>query len=233
MGLREDIEEKMKECELVVVYPQSPVYRVAYMLARTVFPAIEENPIAPVFGYRGRIYGFEEDENLTEILVQRDYRNVCRINARVNWNKNRVRDFLAVMKKYDDGRVFFRYVLVGILGIVLNLFFFFLLYIVVGINDIIALFIAIELSILVTFFANNYWVYFNRVYTRSMAWRIGMYHFTMLAGIVINVVTYKILFWIGENYLLADLFGILLSSVWNFYMTNVHVFFAQYQKMEK
>jgi putative flippase GtrA len=153
---------------------------------------------------------------------------VCIIHHSVPWNRKRVRDFIEVMKHYDSVKVFIRYIIVGILGIVINLLLFFTFYQLMGIDDLIALWAAIEISILITFFLNNYWVYFNRKYTRSLPWRMGAYHLTMITGIVMNIGIYKVLAVLGVNYLLGDLIGILVSSVWNFYMTNAHVFFAAY-----
>ncbi len=216
------------DCDLVLIYPRRPPYHLAYLLAKTIFPSLTGNPVAPLFMYKNKIYGMGDDANLTRILLENPDLRICVLHRNAHWNSKRLTDFMEIMKSHESGKVFLRYVAVGILGILINLLFFFVFYQIMCVNDLLSIWLAIEISIIITYFLNNYWVYFNRKYTKSMAWRMGAYHATMLAGIAVNIVTYKILAILGVNYLVGDLLGILLSSIWNFYMTNVHVFFTHY-----
>ena len=233
MKLGDEIKTKMEEYDLVLVYPDNFLSRLIIMLVRTVFPFLEYNPLSPLFGYDGKLYGLDKDKNLTEILVQRDYKNVYVINQKVKYSPKRISDFISIMKKYEEGKVFMRYVVVGASGILVNLLFFSIFYRLLGVEDIISLLIAIEISIIITFLLNNYWVFFNREYTKPMHRRIFGYHVTMLLGITINMVTYEFLIRLNFQYLVADFIGILFSSIWNFYLTNAHVFFSEQYNIKK
>lgn len=230
MDIEERVREKLEHCDLVLVYSEDFKSRIAMMLVRTIFPGIQYNPFSPIFGYGGEVYGRGKDENLTEILLKGEFKNVCVIYEKVKWNKKRLRDFLQVMREYRAFFVMLKYGFTGVSGVLINMALFFLFFKILNFPDIPSLIAAIELSIIITFLMNNYWVFSNRVYSRSVWWRMAAYHFTLVMGIIINVGTYWILERIGVHYMLADFVGIVFASLWNFYLTNAHVFFAKYQK---
>ncbi len=228
--VEDEIRRKMEECDLVLVYPDNFITKILMFIVKMIFPGVEYSPFAPVFGYRGKIYGKEEDRNLAEILVKQEYNKACVINSSLKWNKNRTRDFVRVMREYRSFWVILKYLITGVVGVLTNMVLFFVLFQLFEFPDIPSLIAAIELSIILTFFMNNCWVFSNRVYSRSIWWRMGAYHFTLVMGIVINVGTYWILSRLGVHYMLADFVGIVFASLWNFYLTNAHVFFSKYQK---
>ena len=232
MDIEDKVRKKLENCDLVLVYRESIKSRIIMMLVKTIFPGIQYNPLSPVFGYHGEVYGTEKDENLTKILLDGKFKNVCVIDENVKGNKRRVRDFLRMMREYGAFFVFVKYGLTGVSGVLINMVFFFLFFKILDFPDIPSLVLAIELSIIITFLMNNYWVFSSRVYSRSVWWRMAAYHFTLIMGIIINVGTYWILKTMGIHYMLADFVGIVLASLWNFYLTNAHVFFAKYQKQK-
>jgi len=232
MALEDEIREKMKNYDLVLVYNDNWMTKLLIFLLKVFFPSLRYNPLAPIFGYKDEVYGIDKDRNLAEILVNGNYKNAYIIPRKVRSNKRRRNDLLKVLREYKVMWVVVKYFSTGIAGVLINMLFFAILFKILKIPDIISLVSAIEISIIITFLMNNYWVFSNRIYTRSIWWRMGAYHFTLIMGIVINVGTYWILSRLGVHYIIADFVGIVFASLWNFYLTNAHVFFSKYQKAE-
>ncbi len=220
--LKENIEKKMKNCDLVIVCRKGFTSKLEVYLLRLIFPEIEHNPLAPLFGYRGKIYG--RDGDLINILLNKEYRSVCVIQHKLPWNRKRWKDVVESAKKSKEWEIFIRFVIVGILGIIINLLSFFFLYQILGIGDLISLPLAIEISIILTFFMNDRWVFLAKKYENTIIERLGLYHLILLLGMGINIIVYYPLSLIGVNYLIADGIGIGIASLWNFYMNNVYVF---------
>ncbi len=232
MDVEDEIREKMKKYDLVLVYPNNFVSKIAIFLSKLVFPSIKYNPLAPVFGYRGEIYGKEKDLNLAKILINEEYERAYVIHKKLEYNPKRIKDIMEFFHKYQGVRMIIKYAITSAAGILLNMFFFFLLYKVLKIYDMFSLTIAIELSIIITFFMHNNWVFSTRVYTKPLWRRFLGYHFILISGMLINLGSYYALALLKVNYLLADFVGIVLAGIWSLYMVDVHVFFAKYQKVE-
>ena len=232
MELEDEIREKMKKYDLVLVYDDNWITRLLIFILKVFFPSLKYNPLAPIFGYNGEIYGIDKDRNLAEILVNGGYKTAYVISSKIKSNRRRRKDLLRVLREYKVMWVVVKYFSTGIAGVLINMVFFVILFKILKIPDLISLVSAIEISIIITFLMNNYWVFSNRVYTRSIWWRMGAYHFTLIMGIFINVGTYWVLNCLGINYIIADFVGIVFASLWNFYITNAHVFFSKYQKIK-
>ncbi len=229
MNIVDEIMEKMKEYDLVLVYPDDVRSKIVIFLAKLAFPSIEYSPLSPIFGYRGEIYGLKKDRNLAEILINQEYHSVYVIRKRIKYNSKRLRDILHLFHHYEGGKMIIRYALTSLSGVLLNMAFFVILYKILNLWDILSLSISIELSIIITFLLHNYWVFKYRVYTKSIWHRFFGYHVILIAGMVINLGTYYVLSVMDVQYLLADFVGIVLAGIWSLYMVDVHVFFAKYE----
>ena len=119
----------------------------------------------------------------------------------------------------------FKFGIVGISGIVVNLVLLFLLVEYASINKDLASPVAIELAILNNFIWNDLWTFRtgeNRKY--SSRWhRLAAFNIVSAGGAVINYGIFLLLTaWFGVYYITAQFIGILLGFVWNF-MVNRRV----------
>ncbi len=232
MSIEDEIKEKMEDYDLVLVYPNNIVSKLAIFLTRLVFPSVKYNPLSPVFGYKGKIYGIWEEGNLADILVNHKYKKAYVLNRKLKYNPKRMDDIMEQFHKYDGVKLVIRYAITSVSGVLMNLLIFATFYKLFNINDLISLTIAIEVSIGITFFLNNNWVFSNRVYAKPLWRRFFGYHFILISGMLINIGTYYVLSLFRINYLLADFIGIIIAGIWSLYMVDVHVFFSQYQRSE-
>ena len=230
MSIEKDIKLKLKNCDLVLVCPNRVIYGIAVFITRLVFPSVEYSPIAPIFGYNNNIYGIDKDKNLAVILIERKYKKACVIFRAVKYKRNRVDDILHAIHVMEAGKLFVRYAITSIFGIILNMLSFVLFYGILGIKDMVALTISIELSIILTFLLNNYWVFAHRKYHRSFWKRFFGYHAVLFVGMIINLGVYYIVSFTNLHYVLSDFVGIIVASVWSMYMVDVHVFFSKAPK---
>ncbi len=230
MDIENEIREKMKKYDLVLVYPNNVVTKIAIFLTRLIFPSVKYNPLSPVFGYKGEIYGINKDADLADILVHHKYEKAYVIYKKLEYNPRRMDDIMAQFYKYGGWVLVFKYAITSGLGILVNLFLFALLYKIFGLYDIISLVLAIEISVVTTFFMHNYWVFKGRIYEKPLWRRFFGYHIALISGMLINIGTYYLFYWMGFNYLLADFIGIIFAGIWTLYIVDIYVFFAKYQK---
>jgi dolichol-phosphate mannosyltransferase len=113
----------------------------------------------------------------------------------------------------------FKFGIVGISGIVVNLgILFFLVEFLILDKDLASL-VAIEFSILNNFIWNDLWT-FDSVENRRVAsrWhRLAAFNIVSVGGAAINYAIFLVLTsWFAVYYLLAQLIGILIAFVWNF-----------------
>lgn len=113
----------------------------------------------------------------------------------------------------------FKFGIVGISGIVVNLGVLYLLVQYAGLNDLLASVIATELAILNNFVWNDLWT-FRSVESRELPgrWqRLIAFNLVSAGGVVINFgIFYFLTRGFGIYYLLAQLIGILVAFAWNF-----------------
>ena len=222
--LKQHINEMMKDCDLVIVCRKSFLSKFEVWFLRLIFSNIEHNPLSPVFGYKGRIYSEKDDKNLMKIIAEKRYNKACVIKYKVPFSRRRWRDVIDFARESGQWKIFVKFVIVGVFGIIVNLAFFFLFYKIMNINDLISLALAIEMSILITFLLNDRWVFLSHSYENTVFERFVFYHLVLLVGMILNIGVYYPLSILGVHYLLADGAGIVVASVWSFYMNNVHVF---------
>lgn len=113
----------------------------------------------------------------------------------------------------------FKFGIVGISGIVINLGILFLLVEFFTMNKDLASPIAIEISILSNFILNDLWT-FGSIEDQKVSgrWnRLVAFNFVSVGGAVINYVIFLMLTtWFAFYYLAAQLIGIMIAFVWNF-----------------
>ncbi|PKL69639.1 MAG: glycosyltransferase family 2 protein [Methanomicrobiales archaeon HGW-Methanomicrobiales-1] len=113
----------------------------------------------------------------------------------------------------------FKFGLVGISGIVVNMGVLWYLTDFVGFYYLIASLFAIELSIINNFIWNDLWTFKSKAgHELSSRWhRLVAFHVVSAGGLVINMgVLFLLTSVFGVYYLLSNLVGILLGFVWNF-----------------
>jgi len=113
----------------------------------------------------------------------------------------------------------FKFGIVGISGIVVNLVLLYFLVQYVHSEDLLASFIATELSILNNFVWNDTWTFRLAGNTESSGRfrRLVAFNFVSAGGVAINLGIFYILTrWFAVYYLLAQLGGILIAFSWNF-----------------
>lgn len=113
----------------------------------------------------------------------------------------------------------FKFGIVGISGIVVNLGLLFLLVEFFTMNKDLASPVAIEFSILNNFIWNDLWT-FTTVANQKVSgrWhRLTVFNIVSIGGAVINYAIFLMLTaWLGVYYLAAQLIGILVAFIWNF-----------------
>jgi dolichol-phosphate mannosyltransferase len=113
----------------------------------------------------------------------------------------------------------FKFGIVGISGIAVNLGILYLLVQYLNTEDLLASGIAIELSILNNFIWNDLWT-FRAVENRKLSsrWhRLVAFNIVSAGGVIINIGIYYLLTrWFAVYYILAQFVGILIAFAWNF-----------------
>lgn len=113
----------------------------------------------------------------------------------------------------------FRFGIVGITGIVVNLGILFLLVEFFSLNKDLASPVAIEISILNNFLWNDLWTFGSdeRSKTSGMWHRLFAFNAVSVGGAAINYAIFLVLSsWFSVYYLIAQLTGILIAFIWNF-----------------
>lgn len=109
---------------------------------------------------------------------------------------------------------FFRFGVVGALGIVVNSAILFVAHGLAGLPLLLASPLAVQVSIVHNFLWNDRWTFGAPGYSLRRLWKFNL---TSLGGLVIvsSVVYVLATFW-GVHYLVANLVGIGVATLWNF-----------------
>jgi dolichol-phosphate mannosyltransferase len=112
----------------------------------------------------------------------------------------------------------FKFGIVGISGIVVNLGILYFLVQYIHSNDLIASFIATELAILNNFLWNDLWTFRAMEHRELSRWRrLVAFNIVSAGGVLINLgIFYGLTRWFAVWYILAQLVGILVAFAWNF-----------------
>jgi putative flippase GtrA len=115
---------------------------------------------------------------------------------------------------------FQKFVLVGGVGLGVNLTSLFLLHDVFGLRLPIAAPLAISISMAVTFLLNELWTWHDRGSGRVLT-RLMLYVPINTVGLIINT---QVLLYLeghyGIYYLIANLAGAIVAAIWNFFLNN-------------
>jgi dolichol-phosphate mannosyltransferase len=120
---------------------------------------------------------------------------------------------------WREWRRVFKFGIVGISGIVVNLGILFILVEFFSLNKDVASPVAIEFSILNNFIWNDFWTFGSAENQKvSSRWhRLGTFNVVSVGGAVINYAIFLILItWFAVYYLAAQFIGILIAFIWNF-----------------
>lgn len=122
---------------------------------------------------------------------------------------------------HPDNRRMFKFALVGLTGVVVNLALLWLLHGRLGLNDLVAVPIAVEASILSNFFLNDRFTFKDRQ-RGHVAQRFLQFNIVSLLALVVNLVAYTILAkGMGVHYLVAEFIAIVVAFGVN-YAGNMH-----------
>lgn len=132
-----------------------------------------------------------------------------------------------VISTFNDKMISYRwvkYLIVGSSGVLVNIFFLWLLTENFGIYYLLASPVAIEISVLNNFILNDHWTWGDR--TKKGKWgyagRLLKYNFSVsIAAIIGNILILAVLKELfGWNYLLANLTGIGVASIINYLVSD-------------
>ena len=222
--LKRKIEERAKVCDLVLVYRKGLISKLELWLLRLILPNLYYNPLAPIFWYRGKLFKCRDEGDLVEIIAKKKYEKLCVIQSKASMSLTRWMEVVDYARRSGEWLIFIKFIVVGIIGIGINLVTFFLLYGILEMEDLISLVIAIETSIIATYILNDLWVFSRKRYKIPRRKRFILYHWVLLIGMILNIAIYYSLSMLHVNYLISDLAGIGVASLWSFYMENAYVF---------
>ncbi|MCK9581780.1 MAG: GtrA family protein, partial [Methanoregula sp.] len=117
----------------------------------------------------------------------------------------------------------FKFGIVGISGIVVNLGILYILVQYIHSNDLLASFIATEIAILNNFIWNDHWTFSSMEHREKSNWwhRLIAFNIISAGGVLINLgIFYGLTRWFGVWYILAQLVGILVAFSWNFFVNR-------------
>ncbi|MBU0518008.1 GtrA family protein [bacterium] len=123
---------------------------------------------------------------------------------------------------------FFRFGIVGGIGVVVNMGFYALLYDVVGLYDMLAGAIAIELSIINNFVLNERWTFRDRAVKSWKVWFQRCFAFHLSSGLVAMLAQLLTLYILTRSFHLWDklayLIGIILGALANYFICSKLIF---------
>lgn len=117
---------------------------------------------------------------------------------------------------YTEFSRLWKFMIVGLSGVVVNMGFLYYLTEELGIFYLISSAIAIEVSIISNFCLNDAWTFDDVDNRHSWMNRAIRFQLVSVSGLLINITTLFALTSFGVYYLLANLIGILLAFSWNF-----------------
>ena len=225
--LVEMMKEIKKGKDIVIAYSSEErlTEKLFSLIIKLLLPKIKtHHPFSSVFVFRRRVLdegNLDFKKNLLlELLLEGKYGAISEIPSEVRVNKVSLTvyiDFILNLTNYRP----LKFALVGASGILVNEG---LLWLLVNLNLPLQLagMIAIELSILNNFILNDLWT-FKEKKSGAIYFRCLKYHFSVIMGAVVNYFTLLVLVFMGLNYLIANLFGILFGFIANYVLSEAYV----------
>jgi len=124
---------------------------------------------------------------------------------------------------YSEWMRLIKFGLVGLSGIVVNMGLLYLLTEYAGVYYLVSAVVAIEVSILNNFILNDFWTFSSRRLIHRYSWikRLFAFHIIAAGGLLINLgVLYLLVEFAGIYYMIANLTGILVAFLWNFFLNR-------------
>lgn len=135
-------------------------------------------------------------------------------------------DYLIMIAKLTlKNNTLIKFLIVGLTGVIVNMFFLWLLTEQIGIYYVVSGIISTELAILNNFFLNNFWTWKKRNKKHHFIKRLLSFNAVSIIGLIITVSSLYIfteLFAI--NYLISNLIGIALATTWNYLANDKYTF---------
>jgi len=156
----------------------------------------------------------KEKAKIVEIYIEFNNRREGKSKA------NMIKEFLGLVKtvmflRNREIRRFFKFLIVGLTGIFVNEGLLFLLTEKVGTYFLLSGIISIEMSIISNFVFNDLWTFQDR---RSGSYFLRMLRFNIarVFTVMLNLLLLASLTFMGLNYLIANLIGIAVATLWGF-----------------
>jgi dolichol-phosphate mannosyltransferase len=210
----------------------------ATFLGRLLFPKLTD-PISGFFGAKRNLIIHTPSINprcgykiLLEILSKCHWDRVKELpytftNRKVGESKLKKSTVIQFVKQFIDNALFpgrardeiykiINFGIVGLLGIATNMICLSIFKEVFAVPLIYASFLAIEISIVTNFIMNDRWTFHGVKCEKSYIHRLFSYNIISSGSMLINVAVLMALTFIGVNYLIGNLFGIVIGFAWNF-----------------
>ena len=160
-------------------------------------------------------------------IVEVGYRFRCRslgaskLNARQQVEY--IKQLLSLMGRSGEGKRFVKFALVGASGVLVNMGLLWLLTEFAGLLYLLSAAIGIECAIISNFTLNDYFTFRDRRANGSgnFARRLAKFNVVSLGGVGINLLVLWLLSGVlGVNYLVSNLCGIALATLWNYLLNS-------------
>jgi dolichol-phosphate mannosyltransferase len=112
-----------------------------------------------------------------------------------------------------------KFLIVGLSGIIVNMFFLWFFKSIINFDLRIAGVFAIEISVINNFIFNDIWTFKDRKNSSVLA-KFLKYNLSVLLGLLLNYASLLLLTKYGIYYLLANLIGIILSTTTNYILSS-------------
>lgn len=206
--------------------------RIATFLARPLTKL--KDPVSGYFFFKKEIV---ENVNLKprgykillEILVKADINQFCEIpykfidrqRGKSKISSNVVWDYISqIIRLYFlKLRRFMEFCIVGLSGVLVNMFFLWFFTEVVGLHYMLSSPAAVELAIINNFTWNHIWTFRKSKNKSHVLTRFGKFNVISIIGLFVNLlVLYSLTEFLGLYYLFSNLFGIVSAVLWNYFL---------------
>ena len=172
---------------------------------------------------------------LLEILIEGEYGSVAEVpytfrtrssgesKLSIGQQIDYLKHIYSLMKRKGELGRFARFCLVGLSGVVVNIGLLWLLTEFAGLFYLVSAAISIEASIISNFTLNSYFTFADRGTpgVRSFISRLLKFNMVSLAGLAVNMVVLGLFTEVlGLYYLVSNLFGIAVATLWNYLANN-------------
>jgi dolichol-phosphate mannosyltransferase len=172
---------------------------------------------------------------LLEILMEGEFENVAEVpftfvtrdegESKLNTRQQieYLRHIYSLMRRKGELARFFKFCLVGLSGVGVNLGLYTLLTRLGGIHEDLSVAISVETSIITNFLLNNYFTFRGRSEPgiKPFFARLLKFNLFSLAGLAINYGVFKLFFNVFGLYdILAEVIGIAVATLWNYLLNT-------------